>query len=304
MVTKWYSFFLAIHYVALSSRHDYGLFENFEIMKDSFLKEKTSTLRLKSLRNELHNGITKISDRDLLNWNTYVQIRGHCNDSSNTIRKRESFELRRIFSNPMSKILRLSHMHISRLINGFQDPPSYNYSMPAQEIIKGAQKGLIMLHETYDLNLREFAKGKIGKEDGFISRKTESLYPDDLASMSTIALNIFRWYDNSLQYLNASLNGFYNLNETRIDKLLPIHFETTLLMMKKAYSMAHNQMFYKKGKHIGSDWKLFPYLVNRGALKAFKCLIKYSISRTNIKIVLPFLSSIYYNPIRLLKYAI
>ena len=75
MVTKWYSFFLAIHYVALSSRHDYGLFENFEIMKDTFLKEKTSTLRLKSLRKELHNGITKMSYRDFLNWNAYVQIR-------------------------------------------------------------------------------------------------------------------------------------------------------------------------------------------------------------------------------------
>ena len=287
MVTKWYSFFLAIHYVVLSSRHDYGLFENFEIMKDSFLKEKTSTLRLKSLRKELHNGITKISDRDLLNWNTYVQIRGHCNDSSNTIRKRESFELRRIFSNPMSKILRLSHMHISRLINGFQDPPSYNYSMPAQEIIKGAQKGLIMLHETYDLNLREFSKGKIGKEDGFISRKTESLYPDDLASMSTIALNIFRWYDNSLQYLKASLEGFHNLSETQKKEFLPTNFKEKLLMMRSSYSVAHNEMLYKKQKHIGSDWKLFPYLVDKGVLKAFKGNNKYlgSSNSTNISFI-------------------
>ena len=63
---KWYSFFLVVNYVVLSDRYDYGLFENFEIMKYTFLRENTLTLRLESIREQLHNGIKRIYHNNFL----------------------------------------------------------------------------------------------------------------------------------------------------------------------------------------------------------------------------------------------
>ena len=272
MVIVLYLYFLVIPSVVLSSRYDYGLFENFEIMKDAFVQEKTVILRLEKIRMQLHNGMKEISHYNFLHWHNCAHARGQYFDTTNTSIQWSSFKLNRTFCNPMSKRQQFSHIHNNRRHNGYLDPPNYNYSMSAQEIMEGAQKGLIMLHETYDLNIREFAKGNVRQEVASTSRKIDSLYPDDLASMSTIALNMFRWYDNSLQYLNASVDAFYTFSETQKKEFLPADFGETLLLMTNSYSVAHNEMFYKKRKQIGSDWKLFPYLVDKGVLKTFKCL--------------------------------
>ena len=284
MVIVSYLYFLAIPSVVLSSRYDYGLFENFEIIKDAFVQEKTVTLRLEKIRMQLHNGMKEMSHYNFLHWHNCGNARGQYFDTTNNSIQWPSFKLKRTFCNPMSKKQQFSHIHNNRRHNGYLDPPNYNYSMSAQEIMEGAQKGLIMLQETYDLNIREFAKGTIRKEVASTSRKIDSLYPDDLASMSTIALNMFRWYDNSLQYLKASLEGFHNLSETQKKEFLPTNFKEKLLMMRSSYSVAHNEMLYKKRKHIGSDWKLFPYLVDKGVLKAFKGNNKYLGSSNSINI--------------------
>ena len=287
MVIVSHLYFLAIPSVVLSSRYDYGLFENFEIMKDAFVQEKTATLRLEKIRMQIHNGMKKISHYNFLNFHECFDARAQYFDTTHDNRKWSSFRLKRTFCNPMSRNLQFLYIHNKRRHNGYLDPPNYNYSMSTQEIMEGAQKGLIMLQETYDLNVREFAKGTIQKDVASTSRKIDSLYPDDLASMSTIALNMFRWYDNSLQYLKASLEGFHNLSETQKEEFLPTNFKEKILMMRSSYSVAHNEMLYKKRKHIGSDWKLFPYLVDKGVLKAFKGNNKYlgSSNSTNISFI-------------------
>ena len=61
MVIVSYLYFLAVPSVVLSSRYDYGLFENFEIMKDAFVQEKTVTLRLQRMRMQLHDSMREIS---------------------------------------------------------------------------------------------------------------------------------------------------------------------------------------------------------------------------------------------------
>ena len=153
---KWYSFFLVVNYVVLSDRYDYGLFENFEIIKDTFLREKTLTLRLESIREQLHNGMKRIYHNNFLHRHEYAKIRSQYIGNLNTKRKLERFELRRIFPSHISKNIQLLHVHICRSSTGCLDHPNYNFSIPVQEIIEGALKGLIMLHETYNLKLKEF----------------------------------------------------------------------------------------------------------------------------------------------------
>ena len=142
---------------------------------------------------------------------------------------------------------------------------NFNYNVSDSMILHGAQKGLIMLHETYDLDIQDFAKGhlheKTGIEDG--SRRPDSLQPDDLASMSSIAFNTYKWYDNSLKYLKEAMDLLSNISKEKNQNIWA-DFENTLLIIKKHYSTYHNELFQKKGIFIGEDWKLYRNIVDIG----------------------------------------
>ena len=103
MVMMSYLYFLVVPTVVLSSRYDYGLFENFEIMKDAFVQEKIVTLRLKRMRMQLHNSTREISYYNFLHWHNRLNARNQYFDTPHDNRKWSSFKFKRIFCNPISK---------------------------------------------------------------------------------------------------------------------------------------------------------------------------------------------------------
>merc|ERR1712226_1168340 len=125
-----------------------------------------------------------------------------------------------------------------------------------------------MLQETYNLNMNLFSKGMVGDKNTFLSRRIDSLHPDDLVLMSTIAIMTFRWYDNSLMYLEEAVNVLYRLSVTERNKW-PFTFHSTMLNLTKSYSTAHNKMLNNNRKYIGSDWKSSPFFVKEGLVKYF-----------------------------------
>jgi hypothetical protein len=146
----------------------------------------------------------------------------------------------------------------------------YNYEESYQlgpgDIIDAALKGIIMLQETYNQEIKEYSAGHLRFKSGIErnSRKADSLQPDDLASMSTMAFKYFRWYDNGIDYLKAAIDTFYSLSKEK-RKELPVDLEKSLFIMKKHYPSYHNNMFNKKSNLIGPDWKVYPHIVNTGA---------------------------------------
>ena len=97
------------------------------------------------------------------------------------------------------------------------------------------------------------------------SRKIDSLQPDDLAAMSTLAFEYYKWYDNSLIYLKEALESYYCLSNEQRREMPTEDFEKSLLMMKKHYTSYHNQLLQKKDNILGDSWKLYPYPVDKGS---------------------------------------
>ena len=140
----------------------------------------------------------------------------------------------------------------------------FKYNVSAQQIIDGALKGIIMLQETYDLEIKEFSKGHLHLKDRHMntSRSIDSLQPDDIASMSIVAFNIYKWYDNSISYLKESIDLFNTHLKQR--RLLSNKLPSLLLKMKEEFSTYHNEMLHKKQSFIGPNWRLYPYMVDKG----------------------------------------
>ena len=142
------------------------------------------------------------------------------------------------------------------------------YQRSTQEIMDGSLKGLVMLQETYEQDIKDFSKGHLHLKNKITiertSRNIDSLQPDDLAAMSTLAFDDYKWYDNSLTYLRAALESYYSLSYEQRREMPTEDFEKTLLWMKKHYTSYHNQLLQKKNNSLGESWKLYPYPVDRG----------------------------------------
>ena len=123
-----------------------------------------------------------------------------------------------------------------------------------------------MLQATYNQDMQEYSKGHLSYKNRLMqtSRKTDSLKPEDLVTLSTIALNDFNWIDNAITYLKAAIHKYYSIS-TESDNNQSDDFEQLLLAMKKHYSIYHNEMLAKKDNPIGPEWKLHPYIVDSGA---------------------------------------
>ena len=94
------------------------------------------------------------------------------------------------------------------------------YPLSIEEILGGALRGLIVLHETYDLHLTHFIRGGLLNNDSFSkSRQKDSLKADDLALMAIEAFKL-KWYDNSIKYINLSTNSINEVIALLIMKAL------------------------------------------------------------------------------------
>ena len=135
------------------------------------------------------------------------------------------------------------------------------------DIIKGGLRGLIMLQETFEQDIQWFSKGHLRLKSNIdlSSRNVDSLKPDDLAVMSTLAFDFYKWYDNSLRYLKDALQSFYSIPyEKKITGRVIGGLEKYLLEMKLHYSAYHNQLWRRKNNILGNGWKLYPDIVVEG----------------------------------------
>ena len=266
------SLLLLLPFTIVCSRYDYLLFENFELMKQSFLKEQELVKNLNIFRHTLYQ------QNDALNANnnyascleTYAYL------SMKRLQKSDhgiNFRLKNVSRFNMSiqykTIVSMDNRYLKYrdLKQDYGDMYNYekSHQLSSRDIIDAALKGIIMLQETYNQDIKDYSAGHLRFKSVIerSSREIDSLQPDDLANMSTIAFNDYNWYDNALYYLKAAIDVFYSLSKEK-RKELPEGLEKSMLMMKKKYPLYHNDMFFKKSNIIGPDWKMYPHIVNIG----------------------------------------
>ena len=144
------------------------------------------------------------------------------------------------------------------------------YPLSAEELLSGALKGIIILHETYGLNLEIFIRGELLDNNALSkSRKADSLKKDDLALMAVEAFKM-DWYDSSIKYINSSTSSYYqHISEQNQDHYGFPKFKEISLEIRRHYAKHHNILLVqsKTTKDLiseGIQWKLFPHLVDEG----------------------------------------
>ena len=145
-----------------------------------------------------------------------------------------------------------------------------NYNVSTERTLRGALHGLLMIYETYDLDIREFSKGSFKFRSGFEnnSRESDSLQADDLAMMSTTAMEA-NWYNASIECLRESIYLYGQCLDKKPKYHLLPDLNEILLSKKKVYSNSHNKMLIEKRKTLGPDWRLFSYFVDEGVFLKF-----------------------------------
>ena len=75
-------------------------------------------------------------------------------------------------------------------------------------MLDGALKGVIMLQDTYDQNIKNYSQGHFVLKNNVLvtSRRSDHLRADDLAYMAALAFDFFKWYDASVRYLKEAID--------------------------------------------------------------------------------------------------
>ena len=261
--------------VIISEKYEYYLFENFEMTKDCFIKEQGINEALQINRQNLYHKM------EALSHSIYISQEPSSAIGSNTqklhaqnFHDKLKFTFRLMFNKYQFRKLSIWSNFYSLYLKVKDD---FNflfdfekvYKRSTLEIMDGALKGLVMLQETYEQDIKDFSKGHLHLKNKdiieHISRKIDSLQPDDLAAMSTLAFEYYKWYDNSLIYLKEAFESYYSLSNEQRREMPTEDFEKSLLMMKKHYTSYHNQLLQKKDNILGDSWKLYPYPVDKGS---------------------------------------
>ena len=260
--------------VIISEKYQYYLFENFEMTKDCFVKEQGINKALQMNRQNLLHKMDALSQRIYIDQEPSSIIGSNTQKLySQNFHDKLEFTLRLMYNRYQFRTLSVwSNFHslYIKVKDNFNFLFDFEkvYQRSTQEIMDGSLKGLVMLQETYEQDIRDFSKGHLHlKNKNTIdrtSRNIDSLQPVDLAAMSTLAFDDYKWYDNSLTYLRAALESYYSLSFEQRREMPTEDFEKTLLWMKKHYSSYHNQLLQKKDNILGESWKLYPYPVDTG----------------------------------------
>ena len=275
--------------VIISEKYEYYLFENFEMTKDCFIKEQGINEALQINRQNLYHKMEALSQRIYINQEPSSAIGSNTQKlHAQNFHDKLKFTLRLMYNRYQFRklsvwiIFYLSYLKVKDNFNFLFDFEKV-YKRSTLEIMDGALKGLVMLQETYEQDIKDFSKGHLHLKNKdiieHISRKIDSLQPDDLAAMSTIAFDEYKWYDNSLTYLKQALESYYSLSYDQRKEMPTENFEKSLLWMKKHYTSYHNQLLQKKANILGESWKLYPYPVDKG-LRIY--VLRYRISSINI----------------------
>ena len=260
--------------VIISEKYQYYLFENFEMTKNCFVKEQGINKALQINRQNLHHKMDALSQRIYIDQAPSSAIGFNSQKLySQNFHDKLKFTLRLMYNRYQFRTLSVwSNFHslYIKVKDNFNFLFDFEkvYQRSTQEIMDGSLKGLVMLQETYEQDIRDFSKGHLHlKNKNTIdrtSRNIDSLQPVDLAAMSTLAFDDYKWYDNSLTYLREALESYYSLSNDQRREMPTEDFEESLLMMKKHYASYHNQLLQKKDNILGDSWKLYPYSVNKG----------------------------------------
>ena len=237
--------------------YDYEVFEQFEITKAGFITEQEIVSKLNKMRTNLYQKNDAIERaragfmlaKDLGDvhfrniWLTENLIYFQVNHVFYKTCFRDNAVLLVSLEDKWAKC--------RRAVNNL----NFGYNVSTEKIINGAVKGIIMLSETYKLDINAFSKGYLNLRKGTEnnSRQIDSLKSDDLASMSVTAFEI-QWYHAGLKYLNESIRVFNKLsNEQRRE--LPDDFENTL-HKTRVYEEYYHRMLMKKEKNADDNTKL------------------------------------------------
>ena len=261
--------------VIISEKYEYYLFENFEMTKDCFIKEQGINKALQINRQNLYHKMDALSHRIYINQEPSSAIGSNTQKlHAQNFHDKLKFTFRLMFNKYQFRKLSIWSNFYSLYLK-VQDKFNFLfdfekvYKRSTLEIMDGALKGLVMLQETYEQDIKDFSKGHLHLKNKKIiehsSRKIDSLQPDDLAAMSTLAFEYYKWYDNSLIYLKEALESYYSLSNDQRREMPTEDFEKSLLMMKKHYTSYHNQLLQKKDNILGDSWKLYPYPVDKGS---------------------------------------
>ena len=160
-----YTIMLISFPVTISQKYSYYLFENFEMTKACFVEEQGIIKELQISRRKLHRIIDELGFRihtnhessDAPGYNTQK------NYDPNS-RNRLSFILRILYNEyHLNKISISTYFHslYHKVKHNFDFSFDFEkvYKRTAIEIWDGALKGLIMLQETYEQDIKDFSKG-------------------------------------------------------------------------------------------------------------------------------------------------
>ena len=236
-------------FLVSTSRYDYLFFENFELSKDLFVKEQNLVRELMISRQNLYNNIKALtSGIDNISQQHPVLHPGDINGNEKWL----NLEIRNIRSHLNVTTMSPPGTEYSMYNNTKSDRNLFSnienvYNQPETLIVEAAAKGVIMLQETYEQNITEYLKGHLRLKSGINrnGRSIDSLKVDDLASMSTIAFDHYKWYDNRLKYLKAAFNSFYSLTLEE-QRSLPYNLEESLNKMKRRNTKLNNDLVAKK----------------------------------------------------------
>ena len=259
--------------VIISEKYQYYIFENFEMTRDCFVKEQGMNKALQINLQNLYHKMDELTNRIYTKQEPSSSIGSNTNKIyAQNFHKNLIFTFKLIYNNSNLR-KRSVWIYFHSLYHNVKDNFNFLFDFDKAfkrstiEIIDGALKGLVMLQETYEQNIKDFSRGHLHLKN-FVertSRKKDSLQPDDLVGMSTLAFEHYKWYDNSLKYLKEALERYYSLSHEKRRELLSEDFEKTLLVKKKYYTSYHNQLLHKKDNILGDSWKLYPYPVDKGS---------------------------------------
>ena len=268
---------IVIHvFSAEGGKYDYGLFENFEVTRRIFVDEQKLFQNLKSVRGELTRqrqmmmmlttrGKTRLGPEeghhdqttpdDDNNNNTQSSGRGH-------ILANFLMEGRDLVGKSRSVVDQLRE---SVSVHEKEFPPpvlpksnNTNSAAAAASAVsdyEGAMKGMVVLLNTYNLDVAAFADGVIS-DKGLQLKSDHSLTVEDLVNLAVTAFKN-KWYNTAVKLMRVAI---VRLDPDRDfhDTFDRAHFDYVAMGIRET----NNQHLLQKKRIWHLDYTLYPFLVD------------------------------------------
>ena len=199
--------FFVLVYAANCNKYDFGVFENFEATKQSFIKEQKLVKLLSSVKAYYKKIVFSMhqNTNNSPRFQKYVSTLSKMMELPVLINNSIQIRKQQIIIPAEVEFIEFSEQEVNNL--------DLRYGWKPSEVLEGGKRGLIILQETYNVNIKELVEGSFPNDTTRNSvRKNDFLWPDDLLSMSIIALTTFQRPDNGFMYLNKAMDMLYNMS--------------------------------------------------------------------------------------------